>query len=81
MMANWDLAKLAGEMTGLQTPLTLVVGAGDRAVPPSQAEDIAARAPHASLIRLPKLGHLAHEEDPKALADLIVAMAKAHPVV
>lgn len=79
MMANWNLAGLQGEMAHLATPLTLVVGAGDKAVPPSQAEEVAAATPVAKLIRMPKVGHLAHEEDPAVFVDLVQAMATAYP--
>ena len=79
MMANWDLTKLGAEMAGLRVPLTLVVAAGDKAVPPAQGEEAATATPGASLVRVARLGHLAHEEDPKAFLSLIQAMAKAHP--
>lgn len=79
MMANWDLTRLAGEMTQLRVPLTLVAAAGDKAVPPEQAEEIAGCAPIARVARIAKLGHLAHEEDPQAFAERIRAMAQDFP--
>ena len=75
MMANWDLASLARDMRGLNTPLTLVVAAGDEAVPPEQAQAIARTTPGAEVVRIPKLGHLAHEEKPEEFAGLIRRMA------
>lgn len=77
MMANWDLSKMADDIRRLKIPLTLVVGANDKAVPPEQAGEIAALAPGARLIRLRGLGHLAHEEAPEAIAGLVRAMAGA----
>lgn len=63
MMANWDLAPLEEDLRQLQGPLVLVAASQDRAVPPSEANRIAQRVPHAQVISLSGLGHLAHEED------------------
>lgn len=74
MMANWDLDTLAERLPRLQTPLDLVVGTNDRTVPPSQADRVLARLPknlRSSLTSLPGLGHLAHEEQPQLVADLV----------
>jgi len=57
----------------LQSKLVLVVGANDRAVPPAQAERVRARLPSARIITLPGLGHLAHEEQPQRVVELILA--------
>ena len=76
MMAQWDLDALARELPRLQTPLSLVVGAGDRTVPPAQAVQVMARlaaAAKGSLHTLPGLGHLAHEERPDLVAPLVLA--------
>jgi magnesium chelatase accessory protein len=71
MMAAWDLGPLVRALPGMTVPVTLVVGERDRAVPPSQADTVAAKLPEAKVVRLPGLGHLAHEEDPAAVAGLI----------
>ncbi|WP_341904983.1 alpha/beta fold hydrolase BchO [Polaromonas sp. YR568] len=74
MMANWDLDTLAERLPRLQTPLDLVVGTNDRTVPPSQADRVLARLPsglRSSLTMLPGLGHLAHEEQPQQVAELV----------
>ena len=73
MMANWDLRPLERDLPGLATKLTLVVGARDRTIPPSEADRIRALLPGAELVTLPRLGHLAHEERPSAIAELIRA--------
>ena len=52
---------------------------GDRAVPPKVSRDVKAAVPHASLIVLPNLGHLVHEESPGAIADIIRRAAAAPP--
>lgn len=71
MMAGWELGGLQRDLHRLTPHLTLIASDGDRAVPPRVSAEAAARLPRARLIRLPALGHLAHEEDPAALAALI----------
>ncbi|MEQ1800663.1 MAG: alpha/beta fold hydrolase BchO [Gammaproteobacteria bacterium] len=68
MMANWDLQPLARDLPRLSCPLLLVVAERDGMVPPSAAVRIRALVPGATLLRLPGLGHLAHEEAPALLA-------------
>jgi len=48
-----------------------VIGERDRTLPPSHARRVAARLPQARLHSLPGLGHLAHEEDPQAVLQLL----------
>ena len=76
MMAHWDLDGLQRDLGGLRTPTTLLVGTQDRAVPPRSAEILASRIPAATLVRLRGLGHLAHEEKPDLVADLIIRLAR-----
>lgn len=75
MMAHWDLAPLARELRRLPTPLVLVVGANDRTIPPADATRVAALVPGARVVTLPGLGHLAHEEQPGRVADLLTDLA------
>jgi magnesium chelatase accessory protein len=75
MMAHWDLRVLQRELPRLATPLHLLVGDGDRAVPPRQARRIAAARPHTTLTVLHRLGHLAHEEAPRRVADWLRSLA------
>lgn len=81
MMAQWDLAPLARDLPRLQIPLVLVTGSADRAIPPSQARRVRALLPTATIVRLPRLGHLAHEEQPQAIADLVIEHARAAAVL
>lgn len=74
MMAHWDLGALQHDLPRLATPLHLLVGERDLAVPPSQARHVAALCPTARITPLPKLGHLAHEEDPAAVAHFLQAL-------
>jgi magnesium chelatase accessory protein len=71
MMANWDLRPLQRDLPRLAIPLTLIAPDNDRAVPPRVAAETAAKVASATVIRVPRLGHLAHEEAPETFAELI----------
>ena len=71
MMANWNLSQLAGELTAFPVPLLLITGNRDGMIPTRDAEHINGIVPRCDWIRLPGLGHLAHEEDPEKIAGLI----------
>lgn len=71
MMANWDLVPLLRDLPRLRPRLVLAVGEKDRAVPPAQADRVRIRLPAARIVRLPGLGHLAHEEKPAEAAAVI----------
>jgi magnesium chelatase accessory protein len=76
MMAHWDLARLHHELPLLRIPTLLVTGTNDRTVPASQAARLAALLPAARAVRLPGLGHLAHEEEPRLVAALVLREAR-----
>ncbi|MGC8525386.1 MAG: alpha/beta fold hydrolase BchO [Acidibrevibacterium sp.] len=78
MMARWDLAPLVRDLPRLPTPIFLVVGSNDRAIPPSEADRLCRLLPHARKIALPGLGHLAHEERPDLIAAVIERIAHDH---
>jgi magnesium chelatase accessory protein len=65
MMAEWDLPKLQRDLKRLKTPLVLIVGTGDRTIPPSDARRVQAILPQTIIAKLNGLGHLAHEEAPE----------------
>ncbi|MEL6474086.1 MAG: alpha/beta fold hydrolase BchO [Pseudomonadota bacterium] len=71
MMANWDLTHIPKRLRALDTPLLLLAGDHDRAVPPNHADQVAGICKHACAQSLPGLGHLAHEEDPELVARLL----------
>ncbi len=71
MMAQWDLGPLLERLDRLAAPTLLIASQGDRAVPPEISADAARRMPDARCILMPRLGHLAHEEDPAAVFALI----------
>ena len=76
MMANWDLDALSRDLKRLRTPLALIVAKGDRAVPHALADRVKAKAPHALVETLRGVGHLAHEERPAVVAELIIRLAE-----
>lgn len=81
MMANWDLETLLEDMPRLETRLLLVAAGEDRAVPPDNAFAVSDLVEGASVEYVRGVGHLAHEEDPAAIAAIIVAAARAAGVL
>lgn len=71
MMAEWTLTDTEDQLRQLQSRLHLVKSLGDRTVPPSMADRVAALVPYPHLITIPRLGHLAHEENPEMAARII----------
>lgn len=71
MMANWELQPLLQALPNLKPQLVLVTSDRDRAIPPSEALKVAEVLPSAVIERLTGVGHLAHEERPQIVADLI----------
>ena len=77
MMARWDLRPLALDLTRLHTPLALIVGDNDKAVPPQDAQRVRALVPATTpctSTRVAGGGHLVHEERPVEVARQIVQM-------
>lgn len=74
MMAQWDLSALERDLPRLQTPLRLLVAEGDRTIPPADAERVRTLLPSTQLHRVPRLGHLAHEEDPEGVAAWLLSL-------
>ena len=76
MMAHWDLQPLLQGLPRLRPQLLLIIGANDRTIPPADAIRIRELVPGATVATLPGLGHLAHEEKPQTVADLILDHAR-----
>ena len=79
MMANWRLEPLVRDLPGLKTRLVLVAAENDRSISPDVARQVREILADAAIERMPGLGHLAHEEQPQRIADLIVRYAQAPP--
>jgi magnesium chelatase accessory protein len=71
LMAHWKLRPLLDDLPYLDVPALFVVGENDYATPPRDIEAAARRLKSAEIVRLPGLGHLAHEEDPHAVAEVV----------
>jgi len=72
MMAQWSLEGLLAQLPEITTPCRFIVGENDRTVPPEISIDVAERMKAADIVRLPGLGHLAHEEAPDLVVSEIV---------
>ena len=62
---------LSGELSNIQNPSLLVVGAKDEATPPGLGRELAERLANARLIEMPGLGHCPHIQDPDAFVAAI----------
>lgn len=71
MMAEWTLTDTQNQLRTLQSRLHLVKSLGDKTVPPDTSDRVAVLVPHPHLITIPRLGHLAHEENPELAAHII----------
>lgn len=80
MMGHWDTRPLEEDLRRLATPLLLLVGAEDRMILPGVALRVRSIAPDATLLQIPGLGHLAHEEAPQRIAEEIVRHARTKGV-
>lgn len=78
MMANWKLEPLLHDLPRLTTALVMLVATQDRSISPAVAQQVREILPGAVIERLPGLGHLAHEEKPQLIADLILRYARAN---
>ena len=76
MMARWNLPALAADLPRLRTPLHLLVADADRTIPPADAQRVLTMLPGTTLHTLPGLGHLAHEEEPSTVADVLLRQAQ-----
>lgn len=80
MMAHWDLKTMLVDLPRLRPELTLVAAGNDRTIPPDHARRVQALLPSAQRVDLPGLGHLAHEERPAEVAELVLRVAREQRV-
>ncbi len=71
MMAQWRLEELAPNLPEFDLPTLIVGGRTDQAVRPTDLHWLHSIWPFAQLEVLPGCGHLAHEEQPQTVVDLI----------
>ena len=69
LMASWDLQPLADALPQWRAPLLLIAAEQDRTLPAAHSQRVAALIGDAATrcVVLPRLGHLAHEEDAAAV--------------
>ena len=72
MMANWDLSRLDADLGRLETPATLIAALDDPMVGASVSREAAGRMKHGEFVALKSGGHLVHESQPEAIADIIL---------
>jgi len=72
MMANWELEPIEAGLVRLPVPLHQVIGAKDGTIPPRNARTVAKKVRAGSVTVLDGLGHLAHEEDPARVVDVVL---------
>jgi len=76
MMANWDLPRLRARMDEIDNPVLLIHSDGDEAIPLDWAREADRWLPNSRLEVIGGYGHLAHEEAPGKVAELIFAFAE-----
>jgi magnesium chelatase accessory protein len=77
MMANWSLEPLVRDLPKLKSPLLLLAGGTDRAVSSDEAFRVRECLPTATVKYLRGLGHLAHEEEPERIAEIVIEWASS----
>lgn len=79
MMARWKLDGLLSDLPDIAADTLFLTGSEDAAVPPKVAGTAAERLPHARVVQLDGLGHLAHEEDPERVLSHILRFLEDTP--
>lgn len=77
MMADWQLADVRRDLAEMPGRLHLLAAEGDRFIPASLSRSLAREIEGAHFVSLGRLGHLAHEESPAKIAQVIRSIV--HP--
>ena len=77
MMSQWSLDRLTQDLPDITARVDLIVADGDKAVPPTSSKDAARLLPDAHVHTIKTLGHLAHEEDPDQVLEIIERILQA----
>lgn len=80
MMAAWDLRPILARLGQIETPVLLITGARDGAVPPSTTLGAAQALPNARGHVLAGYGHMLPEEAPAQIAPMILAFLQENGV-
>ena len=73
MMSQWNLDRLLLRLSELSTATLLIAGDRDKTVPSKITSQMAHALPNGESQILEDLGHLAHEEDPEQVLDIIAS--------
>lgn len=77
MFAQWELTALLSRLPTMRNRVSLIIGARDAWVPPSDTVRIARALANVRVVELADAGHVAHEEHPARVCELIEAAAAA----
>jgi 3-oxoadipate enol-lactonase len=73
MLARVDAGPL---LSSLRVPALVIVGEEDTITPPDEAERIRAALQGATLVRVPRAGHMSNMEDPEAFNDAVLGFLR-----
>lgn len=74
MMSQWNLDPLLTKLDQINSPVLMITGAKDKAVPPDVSAQAAELLPDGRLVALPDLGHLMHEEEPELIVNALAPL-------
>ncbi|MGB7373911.1 alpha/beta fold hydrolase BchO [Pontixanthobacter sp.] len=77
MMASWQLDELEARLGEISSPVMLVHGRKDSAIPRSAVQKAGALIANCRYEEIADAGHLAHEEQPEQIAALITGFVKS----
>ncbi len=76
MMANWDLHALIRDMPYIDSVMAMVIGEKDKMIPATDGEKVIRIVNKSRRFQLPDAGHLAHEEKPEAIAQIVSRLVR-----
>ena len=80
-LRGWQPSHLASRLGHVMTPTLLVWGEEDKPVPLSSALPLLARLPSATLVMIPRAGHLCYEEFPELFDEKVLSFFRSAPLV
>jgi magnesium chelatase accessory protein len=81
MMSRWDVAPLIADYPRLRPPVALVFGGRDRWLDRAAVEAAVRPISRVRAVTIPDTGHLTHEEQPSAVAGVILDLARETGVI
>jgi magnesium chelatase accessory protein len=71
MMAQWDLSPLINRLDSLKNETLLIATSNDQMVPADVSRRAAEALPNGAVLQTADFGHLAHEEAPDVIAEIV----------